>query len=71
MAFSHGVDERAGVTLLLQSYASGNAERGRTSVALVLGDERVTYGELESRSNRLAQATERHWLHTGEIASPS
>jgi amino acid adenylation domain-containing protein len=40
------------VTRLLQDYAAA-ARPGRT--ALVMGDERVSYGELEERSNRLAR----------------
>ena len=43
------------MTQLLQNYASGHAERQSTRAALVLGDEQVTYGELESRSNSLAR----------------
>jgi amino acid adenylation domain-containing protein len=43
------------MTQLLHTYASGHAERRSESVALVLGDQQVTYGELESRSNSLAR----------------
>jgi amino acid adenylation domain-containing protein len=43
------------MTRLLQTFVRDQAERRPTSAALVLEDERVTYGELESRSNRLAR----------------
>jgi amino acid adenylation domain-containing protein len=40
---------------LLQDYARTRAEQDPASVAVVLGDERLTYGKLEARSNRLAR----------------
>jgi amino acid adenylation domain-containing protein len=40
---------------LLQDYLSGSAERRPEATALVLGDERLTYEELETESNRLAR----------------
>ena len=40
---------------LLQHYVTRQAERGPDECALVLGDRRVTYGELETRANRLAR----------------
>jgi amino acid adenylation domain-containing protein len=43
------------MTQLLQDYAGEHAGRQPASVALVLGDWRITYGELESRSNQLAR----------------
>lgn len=43
------------MTALLQDYATRGAERDASRVALVMGGERVTYGELEANSNRLAR----------------
>ena len=43
------------MTRLLQSYVGDQAARRPEAVALALGDELVTYGDLESRSNRLAR----------------
>jgi amino acid adenylation domain-containing protein len=40
---------------LLQGYAARAAARQPDSTALVMGEERVSYGELEERSNRLAR----------------
>ena len=43
------------MTALLQDLASRQAERNPERTALVLGGERMTYGELEATSNRLAR----------------
>jgi amino acid adenylation domain-containing protein len=43
------------VTYLLQEYVARQAEARPDAVALVMGDERLTYGELEASSNRLAR----------------
>jgi amino acid adenylation domain-containing protein len=40
---------------LIQEYLSRQAERRPDAVALVLDDQRLTYGELEEESNRLAR----------------
>lgn len=40
----------------LQDYLTRSAERSPSATALVLGDETITYGELETASNRLAHA---------------
>ena len=43
------------MTRLIQEYVTRQAERRPDAVALVLDDERLTYGELEQESNRLAR----------------
>jgi amino acid adenylation domain-containing protein len=43
------------MTRLIHEYATRQAERRPDAVALVHGDERLTYGELEEGSNRLAR----------------
>jgi amino acid adenylation domain-containing protein len=43
------------VTALLQEYVARRAEARPDAVALVMGAERMTYGELEAASNRLAR----------------
>lgn len=40
---------------LLHDYVTASAERAGEAVALVMGDERLTYAELETASNRLAR----------------
>lgn len=40
---------------LLQHWVTTQAERRPDSIAVVLGEERLTYGELEARSNQLAR----------------
>jgi amino acid adenylation domain-containing protein len=40
---------------LIQQYVTRQAERRPDATALVLGDERLTYGQLEEESNRLAR----------------
>jgi amino acid adenylation domain-containing protein len=42
------------MSALLQDYAARRAESHPCDVALAMGDERMTYGELEAESNRLA-----------------
>jgi amino acid adenylation domain-containing protein len=42
------------VSKLLQDYAAHSAERAGDSIALAMGDERMTYAELERLSDRLA-----------------
>jgi amino acid adenylation domain-containing protein len=43
------------MTALLQEYVARQADVQPEKVALVMGDERLTYGELEAASNRLAR----------------
>jgi amino acid adenylation domain-containing protein len=43
------------MSALLQNYATRRAESHASDVALVMGSERITYGELEAESNRLAR----------------
>jgi amino acid adenylation domain-containing protein len=43
------------LTLLLQEFASTQAERRPDGAAIVMGAERMTYGELEREGNRLAR----------------
>jgi amino acid adenylation domain-containing protein len=43
------------MTQLIQQYVTRQAERRPDAVALVLGDERLTYEQLEQESNRLAR----------------
>ena len=43
------------MTALLQGYATAQAHRAPNDVALVMGDDRVTYGALEVSSNRIAR----------------
>jgi len=44
------------VTPLLQETVAAQAARRPDATALVMGEWKLTYGELEERSNRLAQA---------------
>jgi len=44
----------------LQDYVTRQAERRPEAVAVVHGDQRVTYGELERRANRLARLLRKH-----------
>jgi amino acid adenylation domain-containing protein len=46
----------ATATTLLQHYLTRSADRHPEKVAMVLGDERLTYGELDAASTRLAHA---------------
>jgi amino acid adenylation domain-containing protein len=43
------------LTGLLQDYVAGQAEHAGDAVAVVMGQERITYAELEGASNRLAR----------------
>jgi amino acid adenylation domain-containing protein len=43
------------MTRVIQEYVTRQAERKPDAVALVLDDERLTYGQLEEESNRLAR----------------
>jgi amino acid adenylation domain-containing protein len=43
------------MTRLIQEYVTRQAERRPDAVALVLDDQRLTYGQLEEESNRLAR----------------
>lgn len=43
------------MSALLQEYVAEQAEREGDAVALVMGEERLTYAELETASNRLAR----------------
>ena len=43
------------MTRLIHEYVARQAERRPEAVALVLGDERLTYGQLEEESNRVAR----------------
>ena len=55
VVFDRAQDARVAVTALLQEYVARQAEARPDDVALVMGDERLTYGELEAASNRLAR----------------
>ncbi|MGH2921672.1 MAG: AMP-binding protein, partial [Gaiellaceae bacterium] len=43
------------MTLVLQEYVTRQAEARPAAVAVIMGEERLTYGELEEHSNRLAR----------------
>jgi amino acid adenylation domain-containing protein len=43
------------MSALIQDYAARRAETHASDVALVMGEERLTYGEFEAESNRLAR----------------
>ncbi len=51
---------------LLQDYVTRAAERHPDKVAVVMGDERLTYGELELQSNRLARLLAENGCHRGD-----
>jgi amino acid adenylation domain-containing protein len=51
---------------LLQDTVTRQAERRPEAVALVMGDERLTYGELEAKSNRLARLLQANGCETGD-----
>jgi amino acid adenylation domain-containing protein len=51
---------------LLQDFAADSAERAPDATALVMGSERLTYGELEANSNRLAQLLTERGLEAGD-----
>src|ERR1700722_1588764 len=50
----HGIAGVVRVSSLLQEYLARSAYRNSEKVALVMGGERLTYGELELESNHLA-----------------
>ena len=52
--------------LLLQDYATRRAETDPSKVALVMADDRVTYGELEADSNRLGRFLSDHSCRPGD-----
>jgi amino acid adenylation domain-containing protein len=54
------------LTGLLQGYASEQADRRPDALALVMGDEHIRYGELESASNRLARLLSELGLEQGD-----
>ena len=54
------------MTRLLQHSISEQAQLRPEATALVLGDERVSYGELEERSNRLANLLRAHGAGRGD-----
>jgi amino acid adenylation domain-containing protein len=54
------------VISLLQHYLARAAERAPEKVALVMSDERLTYGELEAATNRLARALAEHGCGRGD-----
>jgi amino acid adenylation domain-containing protein len=51
----------------LQDYVTRQAERRPEAIALVHGDQRVTYGELERRANRLARLLREHGARSDRI----
>src|SRR5436305_5587384 len=51
---------------LLQSMFAAQAQHRPDAVALVMGDERITYGELERRSNQLANLLHDSGLRRGD-----
>ena len=60
---------RVAVTLL-QDYVTRQAEARPDAVALVMGDERLTYGELEEAGNRLARLLRRGGLRARRSRLP-
>lgn len=48
------------MTMRLQDYLTRSADRDPESGALVMGDERVSYGRLESETNRMARLLREH-----------
>jgi amino acid adenylation domain-containing protein len=53
-------------TLLLHDYLTQSAQRLPDKVALVCGEQRVTYGELEARSNALAHTLRSRGVARGD-----
>jgi amino acid adenylation domain-containing protein len=51
---------------LLHDYLLGSAKRLADKVAVVCGEERVTYAELDRRSNALAHTLEKHGVARGD-----
>jgi amino acid adenylation domain-containing protein len=54
------------MSALLQDYLTRAAERDPEKVAVVMGDERLSYGELELQSNRLARLLLEHGCRGGD-----
>jgi amino acid adenylation domain-containing protein len=54
------------LTPLLQDFASNQSERRPDAVALVMGEQRMTYGHLEAESNQLARLLSDVGLLPGE-----
>jgi amino acid adenylation domain-containing protein len=54
------------LTRLLQDYASRQAEHRPDAPALVMGNRRLTYGELEKESNRLARLLQERGCTRGD-----
>ncbi len=52
--------------MLVQSFLEDSAARYPQKIALVSGDERLTYAEVEARSNRLAHALITHGVQRGD-----
>jgi amino acid adenylation domain-containing protein len=57
------------MTRLIQEYVTRQAERRPDAAALVLGDERLTYGQLEEESNRLARLLAESGCERGDRVS--
>lgn len=54
--------------MLVQEFLEHSAERTPDKVALVCGDDRLTYAEIDTRANRLAQALLERGFQRGERA---
>ncbi|HZL48451.1 MAG TPA: amino acid adenylation domain-containing protein, partial [Solirubrobacteraceae bacterium] len=57
---------RVTTTSLLQEYLTRSAERHPEKIAVVMDEERVTYGELEQESNRLAWLLAENGCRSGD-----
>jgi len=55
--------------MLVQDFLQNSAERFPDKTALVCGDERLTYAEIEAQANRLAHALIAHGLQRGDRAA--
>ena len=54
------------MSLLLQDWVTRQAEVRPEATALVLGEERLTYGQMEKASNQLARALQRAHCQKGD-----
>src|SRR5439155_820439 len=54
------------MSALLHAMVSEQAERRPDAVALVLGQERLSYGQLEEKSNRIARLLQAHGCRAGD-----